>query len=67
VTVFIWLMLLSVATLLAPPSTRYGALTFIRATTPNGGVLHRLTLKNSRSTRRERRNQPQQQSVSLIL
>ena len=67
VTLFMWLILLFVATLLAPPSYRNGALTLIRATALNRGASHRVTFKNSRSTRRERRNQPQQQSVSLIL
>jgi len=62
-----WLILSFVATLLAPPSYRNGALTIIRAATFNRVDHQRVTFQNSRSTRRERRNQPQQQSVSRTL
>jgi len=65
VTLLIWMGLLVVVSSFAPLSYPSGASPLIRALTHPCGALHRPTFQNSRSTRRERRNQSTQ-SVSLI-
>jgi hypothetical protein len=59
-------VLLLAVTQFAPSPYPTGAPPLIRAITSTRGASHRPTFQNSRSTRRERRNQPGN-PVSLIL